>query len=48
MNVLESSGVLMSGTPLRSAPSCSSDGTYAVLRTQWHCAAPVQALSVEY
>jgi len=25
-----------------------SDGTYAVLRTQWHCAAPVQALSVEY
>ena len=25
-----------------------SDGTYAVLRTQWHCAAPVQSLSVEY
>ncbi|MEO6879093.1 MAG: HupE/UreJ family protein [Gemmatimonadaceae bacterium] len=25
-----------------------SDGTYAVLRTQWHCAAPVQQLSVEY
>ncbi len=25
-----------------------SDGTYAVLRLQWHCAAPVQALSVEY
>ena len=25
-----------------------SDGTYAVLRTQWHCPAPVQALSVEY
>ena len=25
-----------------------SDGTYAVLRTQWHCAAPVQQLSVDY
>ena len=25
-----------------------SDGSYAVLRTQWHCAAPVQALSVDY
>jgi hypothetical protein len=25
-----------------------SDGTYAVLRTQWRCAAPVQQLSVEY
>jgi hypothetical protein len=25
-----------------------SDGAYAVLRTHWHCAAPVQALSVEY
>ena len=25
-----------------------SDGTYAVLRTQWHCAAPVQQLSVGY
>ncbi len=25
-----------------------SDGMYAVLRTQWHCAAPVQALSVGY
>ena len=25
-----------------------SDGTYAVLRMQWHCAAPVQALSIEY
>ena len=25
-----------------------SDGTYAVLRTQWHCAAPVRQLSVEY
>jgi hypothetical protein len=25
-----------------------SDGTYAVLRTQWHCAAPVQQLSIEY
>jgi hypothetical protein len=25
-----------------------SDGRYAVLRTQWHCAAPVQQLSVEY
>ena len=25
-----------------------SDGTYAVLRTQWHCPAPVQALSVAY
>ena len=25
-----------------------SDGTYAVLRTQWHCAAPVLQLSVEY
>ena len=25
-----------------------SDGTYAVLRTQWHCAAPVQQLSVAY
>jgi hypothetical protein len=32
------------------APSLTdhSDGTYAVLRTQWHCAAPVQQLSVEY
>jgi hypothetical protein len=25
-----------------------SDGTYAVLRTQWHCVAAVQQLSVEY
>jgi hypothetical protein len=25
-----------------------SDGIYAVLRLQWHCAGPVQALSVEY
>ena len=25
-----------------------SDGAYAVLRTHWHCAAPVQQLSVEY
>ena len=25
-----------------------SDGRYAVLRTQWHCAAPVQQLSVAY
>ncbi len=25
-----------------------SDGTYAVLRMQWHCAAPVRQLSVEY
>ncbi|MEP6506467.1 MAG: HupE/UreJ family protein, partial [Betaproteobacteria bacterium] len=25
-----------------------SDGRYAVLRTQWHCAAPVRQLSVEY
>jgi hypothetical protein len=25
-----------------------SDGAYAVLRTHWRCAAPVQALSVEY
>ena len=25
-----------------------SDGTYAVLRTQWRCAAPVQQLSVDY
>jgi len=25
-----------------------SDGTYAVLRLQWHCAAPVQALGVDY
>lgn len=25
-----------------------SDGRYAVLRTQWHCAAPVQALSIDY
>ena len=25
-----------------------SDGTYAVLRTQWHCAAPVRQLSVDY
>ena len=25
-----------------------SDGTYAVLRTQWHCAAPVRQLSIEY
>ena len=25
-----------------------SDGTYAVLRTQWHCAVPVRQLSVEY
>ena len=30
------------------ALTAHSDGTYAVLRTQWHCAAPVQALSVEY
>ena len=32
------------------APSLTehSDGTYAVLRTQWHCAAPVRQLSVEY
>jgi hypothetical protein len=32
------------------APSLTdhSDGTYAVLRMQWHCAAPVQQLSVEY
>ena len=32
------------------APSITdhSDGTYAVLRMQWHCAAPVQQLSVEY
>jgi hypothetical protein len=39
-------------TPLTdaNAPALTrhSDGTYAVLRTQWHCAAPVQALSVEY
>jgi hypothetical protein len=25
-----------------------SDGAYAVVRTHWHCAAPVQQLSVEY
>jgi hypothetical protein len=25
-----------------------SDGTYAVLRTQWHCAGPVQQLSIAY
>ena len=25
-----------------------SDGSYAVLRTQWHCAAPVQTLSIDY
>jgi hypothetical protein len=25
-----------------------SDGRYAVLRTRWHCAAPVQQLGVEY
>ena len=25
-----------------------SDGRYAVLRTQWHCAAPVRQLSVDY
>ncbi len=40
------------GTPVNdaNAPSLTehSDGTYAVLRTQWHCAAPVQQLSVEY
>ena len=40
------------GTPVTdaNAPSLTehSDGTYAVLRTQWHCAAPVRQLSVEY
>lgn len=40
------------GTPVTDAntPALTehSDGTYAVLRTQWHCAAPVQQLSVEY
>ncbi|MEO5686034.1 MAG: HupE/UreJ family protein [Burkholderiaceae bacterium] len=40
------------GTPVTdaNAPALTehSDGTYAVLRTQWHCAAPVQQLSVEY
>jgi len=30
------------------ALTAHSDGTYAVLRTQWHCAAPVRQLSVEY
>jgi hypothetical protein len=30
------------------ALTAHSDGSYAVLRTQWHCAAPVQQLSVEY
>jgi hypothetical protein len=39
-------------TPVTAAntPSLTehSDGTYAVLRTQWHCAAPVQQLSVKY
>ncbi len=30
------------------ALTAHSDGTYAVLRTHWHCAAPVQQLSVEY
>ena len=32
----------------RPALTGHSDGTYAVLRLQWHCAAPVQSLSVEY
>ena len=40
------------GTPATdaNAPSLAghSDGAYAVLRTQWHCAAPVRQLSVEY
>ena len=40
------------GTPITdaNAPSLTehSDGTYAVLRTQWHCTAPVRQLSVEY
>ena len=40
------------GTPVTdtNAPALTehSDGTYAVLRTQWHCAAPVRQLSVEY
>jgi len=40
------------GTPATeaNAPALTehSDGTYAVLRTQWHCAAPVQQLSVGY
>jgi len=39
-------------TPLTDADAPAltshSDGTYAVLRLQWHCAAPVQALSVDY
>ena len=30
------------------ALTAHSDGAYAVLRTQWHCAAPVRQLSVEY
>ena len=32
----------------RPALTGHSDGTYAVLRLQWHCAAPVQSLSVGY
>jgi len=32
----------------RPALTQHSDGAYAVLRTRWRCAAPVQALSVEY
>ena len=34
----------------RNAPALAqhSDGTYAVVRTDWHCAAPVQQLNVEY
>ncbi len=33
-----------------SAPALTehSDGRYAVLRTQWHCAAPVRQLSIDY
>ena len=42
----------LAGTPVTDAntPALTehSDGTYAVLRTQWHCPAPVQQLSVEY
>jgi hypothetical protein len=40
------------GTPVddANAPSLTehSDGTYAVLRTQWRCAASVRQLSIEY
>ena len=40
------------GTPVTdaNAPALTehSDGTYAVLRTRWHCAAAVRQLSVEY